>query len=88
MDQIESPGYQQAETASSLSARSPNDEEIRALVSELLAASKSLDFRLWLDGVYTDIDSSDGLREWMRGREVYFKIEGKVEDGTVDRRRD
>ncbi|HET7404962.1 MAG TPA: hypothetical protein VFJ63_02500 [Candidatus Bathyarchaeia archaeon] len=88
MDAIESPEYRQIETTSSLSARSPNDEEIRALVSELLAASKSLDFRLWLDGVYTDIDSSDGLREWMRGREVYFKIEGKVEDGTVDRRRD
>lgn len=88
MDTIESPEYREVEAASSLPARSPNDEEIRELVSELLAASKSLDFRLWLDGVYTDIDSSDGLREWMRGREVYFKIEGKVEDGTVDRRRD
>ena len=80
MDTIESPGYQPSEAPESLSARSPNDEEIRALVTELLAASKSLDFRLWLDGIYTDIDSSDGLREWMRGREVYFKIEGKVED--------
>jgi hypothetical protein len=35
--------------------------------------------RVWLDGVYTDIENAGTRREWMKGREVYFKVEGKVD---------
>jgi len=35
--------------------------------------------RVWLDGVYTDIENAEVRGEWMKGREVYFKVEGSVD---------
>ena len=52
---------------------------MKDLLAELISSSASLNVRVWLDGVYTDIENTARRREWMRGREVYFKVEGKVD---------
>jgi hypothetical protein len=78
-------GSKSDESTSSPASSSTNDDQIRELVSELVSASKSLDIRMWLDGIYTEIDKSQRLGGWMKGREVYFKIEGKVDDLIAER---
>jgi hypothetical protein len=52
---------------------------LKNLLAELISSSASLSVRVWLDGVYTDIENAGTRREWMKGREVYFKVEGKVD---------
>jgi hypothetical protein len=52
---------------------------LKELLAELISSSASLNVRVWLDGVYTDIENAGTRREWMKGREVYFKVEGKVD---------
>jgi len=54
------------------------DDQLKDLLAELISSSASLNVRVWLDGVYTDIENAAARREWMKGREVYFKVEGKV----------
>lgn len=40
--------------------------------------------RVWLDGVYTDIENAAAAnREWMKGREIYFKVEGRVKGQSI-----
>lgn len=56
--------------------------QLRSLLAELISSSANLNVRVWLDGVYTDIENADALGalgEWMKGREVYFKVEGRVD---------
>ncbi len=55
------------------------DDQLKDLLAELISSSASLNVRVWLDGVYTDIEYAGTHREWMKGREVYFKVEGKVD---------
>jgi len=55
------------------------DDQLKGLLAELISSSASLNVRVWLDGVYTDIENAGTHREWMKGREVYFKVEGKVD---------
>jgi len=55
------------------------DAELRVLLEQLISSSKNLNVRLWLDGVYTDIDNTEVPGDWMNGREVYFKVEGRVD---------
>lgn len=55
------------------------DFHLRELLAELISSSTDLNIRVWLDGVYTDIENSRGIGNWMKGREVYFKVEGKVD---------
>ena len=52
---------------------------LRGLLLNLIASSKDLDARVWLDGVYTDIDDEQVRGEWMNDRDVYFKVEGRVD---------
>ena len=52
---------------------------MKDLLAELISSSASLNVRVWLDGIYTDIENTARHQEWMRGREVYFKVEGKVD---------
>jgi hypothetical protein len=54
-------------------------DQLKDLLAELISSSASLNVRVWLDGVYTDIENAGTHREWMKGREVYFKVEGKVD---------
>lgn len=52
---------------------------MRNLLSALISSSQDLNLRVWLDGVYTDIENAEVRGEWMKGREVYFKVEGSVD---------
>ena len=52
---------------------------MRNLLSALISSSQDLTVRVWLDGVYTDIENAEVRGEWMKGREVYFKVEGSVD---------
>jgi hypothetical protein len=68
------------------------EHELKNILSELISSSASLNVRVWLDGVYTDVENAGARREWMRGREVYFKVEGRVDgqncQGEASPRRD
>jgi hypothetical protein len=55
------------------------DGHLRDLLVGLIASSKALDARVWLDGVYTDINDEQVRGEWMNDRDVYFKVEGRVD---------
>jgi len=55
------------------------DGRLRDLLVDLIASSKALDARVWLDGVYTDIDDEQVRGEWMNDRDVYFKVEGRID---------
>ena len=52
---------------------------MRGLLEQLISSSEDLNVRVWLDGVYTDIDNAEVEGDWMNGREVYFKVEGRVD---------
>lgn len=55
------------------------DEQLKSLLAELISSSANLEVRVWLDGVYTDIENAGAHGQWMKGREVYFKVEGRVD---------
>jgi hypothetical protein len=55
------------------------DGRLKDILVELIASSKALDARVWLDGVYTDIGDEQVHGDWMNDRDVYFKVEGRVE---------
>jgi hypothetical protein len=46
---------------------------------DLIDSSKALDVRVWLDGIYTDIGDEQVHGDWMNDRDVYFKVEGRVD---------
>ena len=84
MEEIASRGYSRETTSQAVPQDTLTDDQLKDLLAELISSSANLNVRVWLDGVYIDIESTGGRREWMRGREVYFKVEGKV-DGTNGR---
>jgi len=55
------------------------DGRLKDLLVGLIDSSKALDVRVWLDGVYTDIGDERVLGDWMNDRDVYFKVEGRVD---------
>jgi hypothetical protein len=55
------------------------DGRLKDLLVELIASSRALDARVWLDGVYTDIGDEQVHGNWMNDRDVYFKVEGRVD---------
>ena len=57
-------------------------DQLKSLLAELISSSVDLNVRVWLDGVYTDIENAGAHGQWMKGREVYFKVEGRV-DGLL-----
>jgi hypothetical protein len=76
---IESLGYQGQTSTDSVPGKNMADEQLRELLAELISSSTDLNVRVWLDGIYTDFDNSQVQGDWMKGREVYFKVEGKVD---------
>lgn len=58
------------------------EDQLKGLLAELISSSANLNVRVWLDGVYTDIENGGADGRWMKGREVYFKVEGRV-DGQI-----
>jgi hypothetical protein len=59
--------------------RETKDGRLKDLLVDLIDSSKALDVRVWLDGIYTDIADEQVLGEWMNDRDVYFKVEGRVD---------
>jgi hypothetical protein len=55
------------------------DGRLKDILVDLIASSKTLDARVWLDGVYTDIGDEQVRGEWMNDRDVYFKVEGRID---------
>ena len=53
--------------------------EMKKVLMDLLSTSNILDAGLWLDGIYTPLDENFFQGDWTKGREVYFKIEARVE---------
>jgi hypothetical protein len=56
-----------------------NDGRLKGILVDLIASSKALDARVWLDGVYTEIADERVLGNWMNDRDVYFKVEGRID---------
>lgn len=56
-----------------------SEEQLKQLLGRLISSSEDLNVRVWLDGVYTDVESTPVPGDWMNGREVYFKVEGRVD---------
>jgi hypothetical protein len=52
---------------------------LKDLLVDLIDSSRTLDVRVWLDGVYTDIGDEQVRGDWMNDRDVYFKVEGRVD---------
>jgi len=55
------------------------DGRLKDLLADLIDSSKALDVRVWLDGIYTDIGDEQVHGDWMNDRDVYFKVEGRVD---------
>jgi hypothetical protein len=78
MEEVSNVGYP-TETTNQTFPQTMAENQLKDLLAELISSSASLNLRVWLDGVYTDIENARANREWMKGREVYFKVEGKVD---------
>ena len=79
MEAIDNAGYPPETSNQAVPPDTLTDDQLKNLLAELISSSASLNVRVWLDGVYTDIDNAGAHGEWMKGREVYFKVEGKVD---------
>ncbi len=71
--------YQTGEASRPAIEKGSGDNQLRSLLSALISSSQDLNVRVWLDGVYTDIENAEVRGDWMKGREVYFKVEGSVD---------
>ncbi len=79
MEEISNAAYLPETTHQTAPQETMTDDQLKDLLAQLISSSASLIVRVWLDGVYTDIENTGTRREWMKGREVYFKVEGKVD---------
>ncbi|TMI36609.1 hypothetical protein E6H22_08310 [Candidatus Bathyarchaeota archaeon] len=79
MTAMDIPRYQPGDPSRPAIEKGPSDDQLRNLLSALISSSQDLNVRVWLDGVYTDIENAEVRGEWMKGREVYFKVEGRVD---------
>jgi len=79
MTAMDIPRYQPGDPPRPAIEKGPSDDQLRNLLSALISSSQDLNVRVWLDGVYTDIENAEVRGEWMKGREVYFKVEGRVD---------
>jgi len=79
MEEISNAAYPPETNHQTAPQETMTDDQLKDLLAQLISSSASLNVRVWLDGVYTDIENAAARREWMKGREVYFKVEGKVD---------
>jgi hypothetical protein len=59
--------------------RDKSDGRLKDLLADMIASSKAIEARVWLDGVYTDIGDEQVHGDWMNDRDVYFKVEGRID---------
>ena len=50
---------------------------IKNALERLLSSSEILHLAVWIDGQYTPVELL-GKSKWAEGRELYFKIEGRL----------
>jgi hypothetical protein len=62
------------------------DGRLKDILVDLIASSKALDARVWLDGVYADIGDEQVHGNWMNDRDVYFKVEGRIDKRNASQR--
>ena len=55
---------------------------IKNKLEQLLSSSEILHVAVWIDGQYTPLEVLVN-GNWAEGRELYFKIEGKVKHGVL-----
>ena len=79
MDAMLSSNEKREEPPFSESREPEADGRLKGLLVNLIDSSKTLDVRVWLDGVYTDIGDEQVRGDWMNDRDVYFKVEGRVD---------
>jgi hypothetical protein len=65
--------------------QSKNDGRLKGILVDLIASSRALDARVWLDGVYTEIADERVQGSWMNDRDVYFKVEGRIDKRSATR---
>jgi hypothetical protein len=79
MEALDTPRYKVTPASQSVLPRDvAAEKQMRHLLSELISSSSDLNVRVWLDGVYTNVEDSHTNGDWMNGREIYFKVEGRV----------
>jgi hypothetical protein len=79
MDAMLSDSEKREESLSATGREAETDDHLKDLLVNLIGSSKALDVRVWLDGVYTDIEDDQVRGAWMNDRDVYFKVEGRVD---------
>ena len=57
----------------------PTRDYVRDLLVQMVSSSTDMEARVWLDGVYTDLENTQVHGRWIMDREVYFKVEGRVD---------
>jgi hypothetical protein len=77
MEESDTPRYRHGMGEQSL-GKDVAEQQMRQLLTELISSSSDLNIRVWLDGVYTNVEDASPKDGWMEGREVYFKVEGRV----------
>src|SRR5205809_1727478 len=56
MTAMDIPRYQPGDPSRPAIEKGPSDDQLRNLLSALISSSQDLNVRVWLDGVYTDIE--------------------------------
>src|SRR5260370_30421534 len=79
MEEISNAAYLPETTHQTAPQETMTDDQLKDLLAQLISSSASLIVRVWLDGVYTDIENAAARREGKKSREVYLKGEGKVD---------
>ena len=80
METDDTSGYPSENASRSAQNEGLTDYQLkRMLLEKLISSSRTLNVRVWLDGIFTDLKGNDIQGEWMKGREVYFKVEGSVD---------
>jgi hypothetical protein len=55
------------------------DGRLKELLVGLIDSSETLEVRVWLDGIFADIGDEQVCGDWMNKRDVYFKVERRVD---------
>lgn len=79
METSDTYGYPSEDGSGNAQGKGVIDYQLKTLLEKLISSSRTLNIRVWLDGVFTDLEGSNVRGDWMKGREVYFKVEGSVD---------
>ncbi len=55
---------------------------VKEALLALLSGSDVVEASVWVDGNYVPIEDVGMVNKWIEGRDVYFKLVGKIERGS------